>query len=592
MLIAFVGVYETAGAQSNPSTHRPQAQHSTTNIIKELNVHITMRDGVRLATNVFRPGGTSKVPTILIRTPYNKGTDLTPNYQFFVDRSYAVVIQDVRGRYDSGGEMDFRKEMPDGDDTLTWIAKQPWSTGKVGMMGGSYVGITQWRAAESGNPALKCIFAVVSGYDDYLDRYYSRGGAMKLGHRLLWMFENLRVPSHLATFASFTTHLPERTADVSATGRIVDFYRAAMDHPAYDDYWKSFSTREKISTVRVPVFLVGGWYDNYAQSDLEAYEALRKQGNVARVVIGPWAHDQSYKFQGVDFGTQSGAPIRTYQFEWFEYWLRGAGSIPISGARTFMMGENVWRDDDRWPPAADKSTAFYLSSKGHANSIAGDGTLTTSVAFRGAQDHFDYDPRTPVPTAGGAVCCNPSIFPSGPLDQTVSERRNDVLVYTTPPLKKPVRVAGVVRALLHIQTSAEDTDFTGKLVDVLPDGGTRLVTDGILRLRYRKSLEKPELAKPGDSYAIRVDLGATSYAFLPGHRIRLDVSSSNFPRFDRNLNTGRPIATETELRVAHQTIRNGGKHPSRLLLPLLPEKVLQKTIAAPQPITTGRKRGD
>jgi len=579
---------------STPPTRVPplRTAATTTSIIRELNVRVTMRDGVRLATNVFRPAGTAKVPVILIRTPYGKGTELTPNYQFFVDRSYAVVIQDVRGRYDSGGEFDPRhQETPDGDDTLTWIAHQPWSTGKVGMMGGSYLGITQWRAAESGNPALKCIFAVVSGYDDYLDRYYSRGGALKLGHRLLWMSENVRLPSFQPTFASFTTHLPERTADIAATGRVVKFYRDALDHPTYDEYWKVSSTREKLNRIHVPVFLVGGWFDNYAQSDLEAYEALRKQANVARVVVGPWPHDQSYKFRGVDFGPSSSAPIRTYQFEWFEYWLRGAGTPPVSGARTFMMGENVWRDDDKWPPLAAKSTSYYLGGQGHANSAAGDGLLSTTVAFRGMQDHFDYDPHTPVPTTGGAVCCNPAIFPWGPLDPSTTERRNDVLVYTTAPLKKPVRIAGVVKAVLHVATSAEDTDFTGKLVDVLPDGGSRLVTDGILRLRYRKSLEKPELAKPGEFYSIHVDLGATSYAFLPGHRIRLDISSSNFPRFDRNPNTGRTIATETELRVAHQTIRHGGKHQSRLLLPVLPEKVLQKTIAAPQP-QIGRKRGD
>ena len=561
-------------------------------IIRELNVRVTMRDGVRLSTNVFRPAGAAKVPTILIRTPYNKGTDLTANYQFFVDHAYAVVIQDVRGRYDSGGEFDPRhQETPDGDDTLTWIARQPWSTGKVGMMGGSYLGITQWKAAESGNPALKCIFAIVSGYDEYLDRYYSRGGAMKLGHRLLWMSENLRIPSFQPNFASFTAHLPERTSDVAATGRVINFYREAMDHPAYDEYWKAFSTREKLESIRVPVFLVGGWFDNYAQSDLEAYAALRKQGNVARVVVGPWPHDQSYKFHGVDFGPDSSAPIRTYQFEWFEYWLRGAGSAPVSGARTFLMGENRWRDDDKWPPPTAKSTSYLLGGKGHANSAAGDGTLMNNAALRGAQDQFDYDPHAPVPTTGGAVCCNPNIFPWGPLDQTGVERRPDVLVYSTRPLRKTVRIAGVVRALLHVTTSAEDTDFTAKLVDVLPDGAARAVTDGILRLRYRRSLEKSELAKPGESHAINVDLGPASYAFLPGHRIRLDVSSSNFPRFDRNPNTGRSIANDTELRIAHQTVRHGGKHPSRLLLPVLPEKEPKITNAA-HPPPNGRKRGD
>ncbi|MEO8028231.1 MAG: CocE/NonD family hydrolase [Bryobacteraceae bacterium] len=562
-------------------------------IIRDLQVKVTMRDGVRLATNVFRPAGTSKVPVILIRTPYGKGTELSRNYQFFVDRGYAVVIQDVRGRHDSGGEFDPRnQERPDGDDTLTWVAHQPWSTGKVGMMGGSYLGITQWRAAESGNPALKCIFAVVSGYDDYLDRYYSRGGAMKLGHRLLWMSENLKIPSFRPDFSIFTQHLPLRTSDVSATGQAIRFYREAMDHPAFDEYWKAASTRERLDSIKVPVFLVGGWFDNYAQSDLEAFAALRHQGNAARIVVGPWAHDQSLRFPGVDFGPESNAPIRTYQWEWFEYWLRGAGNAPVSGARTFLMGENRWREDAQWPPVT-KSVSYYLGGKGHANSVEGDGTLATAIQPRGHADQFDYDPRHPVPTMGGAVCCNPRIFPPGPLGQREVERRNDVLVYSTQPFKKAVRVSGVIHAHLYVITSAEDTDFTAKLVDVSPDGSTRSVTDGILRLRYRHSLEKPELAKPGETYSISIDLGATSYAFLPAHRVRLEVSSSNFPRFDRNPNTGRTIATETELRVAHQVVRHGGKHLSRLILPVLPVKdPPQKPIAAPRSANAGRKRGD
>ncbi len=569
---AFVALTAIAAAQ--PATTTGSSKTTPPRgpaIIRERNVRIPMHDGVRLSTNIFRPAGAAKLPTILVRTPYNKGADLTPNYQFFVDRNYSVVIQDVRGRYDSGGEFDPRRqETPDGDETLSWIARQPWSNGKVGMMGGSYLGITQWRAAESGNPALKCIFAVVSGYDDYLDRYYSRGGALKLGHRLLWLSENLKLPMFQPNFASFTSHLPVRTSDAMATGRAIKFYREALDHPAYDDYWKSTSTREKIDSIRVPVFLVGGWFDNYAQSDLEAFAALRKRGNVVRVVVGPWAHDPSYKFKNVDFGPDSGAPIRTYQLEWFEHWLRGAGPAPASGARIFIMGENRWREDEVWPPPAAKPVSYFLGGKGHANSVGGDGALTSGSAFRGMRDHFDYDPRSPVPTTGGSVCCNPAIFPWGPLDQAAVERRQDVLVYSTQPLKKSVRIAGVVRAILHVLTSAEDTDFTAKLVDVLPDGTARLITDGIQRLRYRKSLEAPELAKPGATYAIQVDLGATAYTFLPGHRIRLDVSSSNFPRFDRNPNTGRAIALETELRVAHQAVRHGGKHPSRLVLPVLP----------------------
>ena len=529
---------------------------------------VRMRDGVMLSTNVFRPAGSGRLPVLLIRTPYGKGKVLLPGYRVFIDRGFAVVVQDVRGRFESEGVFrPLTQEERDGSDTLDWIARQPWCDGNIGMLGGSYVGITQWNAARSGNPHLKAIFPVVSGYDEYLDRFYARGGAVKLGHRLSWIAENLRLPGYpRSEFRNYVSHVPIRSADRVATGRTVALWQEAMNHPSYDNYWRQRSTRERLDRVNVPVFSVTGWYDNFAQSDLEAFTALQARSSAHRIVVGPWPHNMSMPFPGVDFGPSSSAPVRRYQLEWFTQWLkRRPASAPLANApvRIFVMGTNQWRDEQEWPLARTRYTPFYLSADESGRSLL---PVPGAPSF----DEFVYDPRNPVPTRGGALCCNPKIFPWGPMDQRGVEARPDVLVYTSPVLKAPVEVTGLVRAVLHVATSAPDTDFTAKLVDVFPDGHARNLTDGILRLRYRRSLETPLLAAPGEVYRIVIDAGVTSNVFLPGHRIRLEVSSSNFPRFDRNPNTGTPVADERNTRIARQTVHHGRRFPSHLLLPVIP----------------------
>jgi uncharacterized protein len=252
--------------------------------------------------------------------------------------------------------------------------------------------------------------------------------------------------------------------------------------------------------------------------------------------------------------------------------------------RVFVMGTNQWRDLRDWPPAGMKLTKFYLDSGGHANSLGGNGVLSTDPARKSQPDRFIFDPRNPVPTRGGAVCCNPAIFPWGPMDQRPVEKRNDVLVYTTPVLHEDLEVMGPVQVVLYAESTAPDTDFTAKLVDVYPDGTARNLTDGILRGRYRKSLSKPEMLKPGSINEFRIDAGVTGNVFVKGHRIRIEISSSNFPRFDRNPNTGRPIATETELRPASQTVYHEKTHESYLLLPLIPDsqRMVAKHPSLPQ----------
>ena len=527
---------------------------------QQLGVRVPMRDGVRLSTNVFLPSASGRYPAILIRTPYNKGESLNAGWQAFVNHGYAMVLQDVRGRYGSEGAFDpLGQESADGDDTLNWIAGQPWSDGKVGMAGGSYVGIAQWKVALLDNPHLKAIFPVVSGYDDYRDRFYSTGGAMKLGHRLEWMSENLKAPGFVPDFEKYVLHLPLRTSDVAATGRISQMFRSVAAHPAFDSFWRALSVREQMQKIRVPVFAIGGWYDNYAQSDLEAYAALHKSSGLNRVLIGPWPHDMSIPFAGVDFGADSSAPIHDLQMEWFDQWLKGKDAPLLSSppVRLFVMGSNQWMESREWPPEQAHPHSLYLEPNGGLD----DRPAPTSV-----EDRYTYDPHDPVPTKGGSICCNPRILPWGPLDQRTVERRADVLTYSTAPLKHDVEVVGPVKVVLYVATTGRDTDFTAKLVDVYPDGYARNLTDGILRLRYRNSLEKPELATPGEIYQIAVDAGVTGNVFLKGHRIRVEVSSSNFPRFDRNPNTGGPITEETRLVQAKQTIYHDRKRPSRIEL--------------------------
>jgi uncharacterized protein len=538
--------------------------------VRTVHAQIAMRDGVKLAANVFLPDGPhGKLPAILERTPYGKASGPAPNYAPFVEHGYAVVVQDVRGRYDSQGAFDpLRQEGPDGYDTIEWIARQPWSDGKVGMIGGSYRGIVQWKAALLNNPHLKAIFPVVSGSDEYRDRFYSTGGAMKLGHRLGWMSENLKAPGFKPDFARFVLHLPLRTADVAATGWPSQMWRDVAAHPTDDAFWRGLSVLDHIDRVKIPVFAVGGWYDNFVEGDLAAFTALRRTSSVNRVLIGPWPHNMSTKFEGVDFGRDSSAPIRSLQFEWFDQWLKGQDTPLVSEPplKIFVMGANRWREEHEWPPRDARPRHFYLDSGGRANTLDGDGVLADRAPLHGVEDRFVFNPHDPVPTRGGAVCCNPKIFPWGPMDQRPVEHRADVLVYSSAPLKQDMEVIGPVEVVLYVATTAKDTDFSAKLVDVFPDGYARNLTDGLLRLRYRASLDKAVPATPGEIYRVAIAAGVTSNVFLKGHRIRVEVSSSNFPRFDRNPNTGGPIADEARLLNASQTIYHDRDHPSQLIL--------------------------
>jgi hypothetical protein len=392
---------------------------------------------------------------------------------------------------------------------------------------------------------------------------------MKLGHRLLWVEENMRATGYTApAFRDYIWMLPTRNADAAATGHQVSLWQAAANHPSYDRFWKDASVRERLKEIRVPVYSVGGWYDNYVESDLDAFTTLSKLNREDRIMIGPWPHTFTAPFTNVSFGKDAVVPLRPEQLKWFDRQVKGIDSPDKSHpVRIFVMGIDKWRDEDEWPPARSREMKFYLGAGGQ---------LSERLSGQPASpDRFVYDPNKPVPTTGGAVCCDSKIFPWGPLDQRAVEKRRDVLSYTTSTLRADLEVTGPIKVVLYVSSSAVDTDFTAKLVDVFPSGEARILTDGILRTRYRDSLEQPKLMKPGGVYRLTIDAGVTSNVFRAGHRIRIEISSSNFPRFDRNPNTGTAVADEKEMRKATQTIYHDLDRASHVRLLVTPPTLQQ-----------------
>ena len=360
------------------------------------------------------------------------------------------------------------------------------------------------------------------------------------------------------------------------------YYQDWLAHPNYDQYWKQISIEEHYSDIKVPVFNIGAWYDIFLGGTLHNFVSLKTQACTEearkgqRLFVGLGGHSggwQNEKIGDVDFGKNAPFDGDELTLEWYDHLLKGESnalsrSKPV---RIFVMGIDQWREEDDWPLPEAKNTKFYLQSEGSANSAAGDGSLGTISPLGASKDTFVYDPADPVPTVGGPLCCDADHLEPGPRDQSTVEQRKDVLVYTTAPFAKDMEVIGPVMLDLYVSTSANDTDFTGKLVDVWPDGFAQNLTEGILRLRYRVSQETPELAKPGEIYHIKVNMWATSDVFVSGHRLRLEVSSSNFPRFDRNLNTGKVQATATAMRKATNVVYHDQEHPSALILPVVPE---------------------
>ena len=548
-------------------------------------VKVPMRDGVNLSADIYFPRGEQgPFPVVLTRTPYDNMTEESLEAgRFYPQHGYVLVAQDVRGRNDSDGDFyPYLNDFNDGHDTVEWIGAQPWCDGNVGMVGASYVGYVQWQAASMGSSYLKAIVPRVIGANMYETGWY-QGGAFHLGTAAMWAMRydgRTRQDIFDYNWEQLFKKLPLAELDKEA-GKDVHFFRDWIAHPDYDDYWRAQSIEERYPNIKVPVLQIGGWYDVLVRGTFHHFTEMRKHGGSElarqnqRAVVGPWIHSAcSTTFAGeLDFGAISMLDLQEVELRWFDHWLKGKdnGAERDAPLRLFVMGSNEWRDENEWPLARTQFTPYYFHSGGAANSLEGDGSLSTTPPADEPADGFVYNPAFPVPTRGGNTCCNPELVPWGVYDQRPLEYRNDVLVYTSEPLEEDLEVTGPISVKLYASTDGRDTDFTAKLVDVHPDGYAVNLCDNIKRARYHESREYQTLLEPGRVYEFTIDLWMTSNVFLKGHRIRVDVSSSNFPRFDRNPNTGNPFGQDTELRVANQTILHDEAHPSHVLLPVIPK---------------------
>ena len=565
---------------------------------------VPMRDGVGLATDVWIPDG-GPVPTLIVRHPYGKVQSITaipsnPNIVMLLDAGYAVVWQDCRGAFDSEGEFTAMADEPhDGVDTIEWVRRQPWSDGTVGTYGGSYLGFTQWAAASQAPEGLLAIAPMMTSTDYYRHPWYSEGGAMSWhtvwtwchGRALMDQQRSLAAGTgDLQVLMAFATaladpepHLAGMPAEQDLLDAHLPFWKDWMRHAERDDFWQSLSVLEHLDTITTPALHVGGWFDIFIGSTALSYTRMRAQAGTPearegqQLIIGPWDHvTNTHSYPDRQFGLTSSvaaSDLTGAHVAFFDRWLRGRtdaldGRSPV---RIFVMGIDQWRDEADWPLPDTAYTDYYLDGAGSANTAEGDGVLRSDLPSAEADDTYTYDPADPVPSLGGRTLLPFEVNGAGPADQTPVESRDDVLCFSTPVLDAPVEVTGHVTLVLHVSSSARDTDFTGKLVDVHPDGRALYLTDGILRARYRGSLSEPELLEPDHVYEITLDLSVTSNVFLEGHRIRLEVSSSNFPRYDRNTNTGGTINTETldQAVVATNHVLHGPEHPSRLVLPII-----------------------
>jgi putative CocE/NonD family hydrolase len=580
------------GTQTIDTYPRPAGTHQVT---VERSVMVPMRDGVRLATDLYRPADvTGPLPAILMRTPYNKaGSAGAANY--FASHGYAVAVQDVRGKFASEGQFRvYEGDMTDWTDAFDWIGAQSWSTRRIGTFGCSYLGEQQIIAAQQRHPMhLAAIAQAAGGNLGRVGRHRTywgsvEGGANAVSINFGWMpvwasTDKGQRPPPRVDFPSFLRSLPlidmtDRAGSPSWDWR--NFLQRAPDDP----WWDRQGYLTDTDSVSVAALHVSSWFDMAAEA-LEERAIFQKNATNARArdgqyaIISPTTHCASERaWSQTKAGALDVGDARLHYWDiylaWFDRWLNGNEHAIDSLPRIqyYTIGRNAWRSSDRWPVAGARETAFYLRSDGHANTAGGTGrlSLTPPLASEPA-DTFTYDPGNPVPSRGGSICCtgDPKDVP-GSFDHADIEQRPDVLVYTTDVLRDGLELTGPLRAAVSVSSDAPDTDVTVKLLDVYPDGRAMNMVEGITRVRYRDGFDTPRMMKPNTVSEVPVDLHATSWYLPPGHRLRVEISSSNFPRFDRNLNTGGRNYDETRWRVAKNAVHHTSSHPSRLILTVGP----------------------
>ena len=568
------------------------------NVIVEKNARVPMRDGVVLRADVYRPVDSLEpgraVPGIVTRTPYDKELSggglvaVMPNALKLAERGYAAVVCDTRGRYASEGDFNpFHQEGPDGFDTIEWVAAQPWCDGKTAIYGPSYVGATTLLAAREAPPSLRCAIPIITA-DDYYDGWTYQGGAFQLGFIGLWG-AGLAATGYLQqghsrpaaaqpalqeallgnSFAFLGGRPLGELSGISEPG-VAPWWHDWVGHDSRDGFWEGIRHSADYSRFGVPMLHIGGWFDIFGIGTARNFRGLSAAGNAAQhLIMGPWAHTSYDRRLGeLDFGATGaavGANVIADINRFLDRHLKD-GEAYLAPARWFLMGANEWRESASWPPPEARQRRFYLASHGGATLYYGDGRLDDECPAEDQRwDQYMFSAYKPVITEGGSILQMPIGLP-GPRDQSRVESRDDVLCYSSKPLQRPLDVAGPVSVELFVSSDRPDTDFTAKLVDVHPDGKPVSLTDGIMRARFRNGFEREELLEPGEIAELTIDLASIAHRFEAGHRIRLEVSSSNYPRFLANPNTAEPANTVKEAQPAINTIYRGGAHPSALSL--------------------------
>lgn len=540
---------------------------------------VPMRDGVALSADVYLPLGGQGLPTVVQWTPYESTRERFVSWGvWFARRGYAAVVVDVRGRYESEGTFDaWTHDGRDAYDTVTWVAEQQWTSGRVGTWGRSYGGLVQWQLAHLQHPNVACIAPQVIHDDYFWDGYWTGGAfqlALTLGASALWTSALALITGPNAKDVVLNDrifgHLPLIELDEVTIGRRVGYWRTWWEHQVNDEYWQSF--RHRPEKVTVPIFQQGGWFDPYSGSHMRSFAAIGDRVP-NRVLMGPWSHEEEIEtFTGDVDLTPALTVIREHELAFYDRYLKDVdnGWDDRPPAELYVLGSNRWRGEHEWPLPGTSFTPLYLRRAG--------GLSLAEPGRDEPADTYDYDPADPVPTIGGVN----SVFTMtqgaetpirpGPLDQRSLEARDDVLVYTSEPLPQGLEVVGPVEMVLYAASSAKDTDFFVRLCDVHPDGHSIFVTEGIIRARYRGSVEgeSVELLEPGEVAEYRIRCYPAANVFRAGHRVRVDVTSSSFPRFSRNLNTGEDVGTGTRMQVARQSVLHTSRYPSHVLLPVVP----------------------
>lgn len=539
------------------------------------NVRVPMRDGVELSADIYMPKSVP-APGIVLRTPYLK---LSKNSHeigtYFAEHGYVVMYMDVRGRGDSDGEFTpYRNDGVDGYDTIEWLAAQDYCNGSIGTLGGSYLGHVQFLAALEQPPSLKAMIPMVTPSDPFVEWPTGVPGP----HSAYWIYmvggRTMQYADAVDWEQVYKT-LPLEQMD-EASGRYSAHWKEEMKHTTFDEYWDHVAYQEKFDQIDLPVLHISGWYDdeqvgtplNFTRMFNAKTEKKFAKDNY--LLMGPWPHgiNQSTSLGELDFGPESIIDLRGYQRRFFDKYLKeednGFGDDNLN-VDYFLMGNNTWQKAPNWPLPDAEPMKYYISSKRAANSRYGDGLLTPNkedVTF--GRDSYDYDPNDPVPFITDVI----SSQIGGADDYSAIERRDDILVYTSEPLEEDTAIVGPIRAKLFVSSDCKDTDFMVKLLDVHPNGKSIRMIDGMTRMRFRTGMTEQVLMTPGEVYEIDVDVWNTSNVFKKGHQIRVEISSSAFPKYDRNLNTGEHLATSSEMKTAHNTVYFDENRLSYIELPI------------------------